>query len=281
MNDNHFDLRQAHPEVRRMKQLLDPAFKDSTGLLNGMRKHKVLRVKVSKEQVNRALCIMDALIRALEKRGAKFVKVEQSDQREIRIDEERIECLLIEETRRTERVTDDPNPLAWRLDRWQWHATGQLRFEIQEYTGKGGKQKWADSKRRTLEKQLGKIVEGLFACAKNLKQLAIERAERKRQWQEERRQQEAAAQKEMLELNRRKNLEEKAQQWARSINLDAFINACEKQMIDGSPAGIASDSWETKWLGWARAHAERLSPLRNGFLEDQKRAECATLAGTP
>ena len=81
------------------------------GLLDGMQRHKVLRVKVSKEQLNRALFVMDSLIRALEQRDAKFVKIEDSELLEIRIDGERIECLLIEETKRTMLAPMRPKPI--------------------------------------------------------------------------------------------------------------------------------------------------------------------------
>ena len=279
MNDNAIpakavlDLRQAHFTVRLMKKLLDPGYKDSTGLLNGMRKSKVLRVKVSKEQVGRALCFMDKLIKALEARGAKFVKVADSDAQEIRIDGERIESVLIEETRRIERADEDSAPNAWRFNRWEWRATGRLRFEIQEYTGKNGQKKWADSKSRSLEEQLGEIVETLFGCAKDLKQLEKERAEEQRRWNEEQRQREAAAQREALEQNRRKNLVEQSQQWVRSINLRSFIDVCEKQMLSNNAGQLSPDSWEVVWLAWARQHVVRLDPLQNGFLESQKRGE--------
>jgi hypothetical protein len=79
------DLRAAHLEVRRMKQRLVGGFTDASGLINSLRNHKVLRVKVSKSHVERALRITEAIVRALEGRGAKFVSVEGSDLREIRL----------------------------------------------------------------------------------------------------------------------------------------------------------------------------------------------------
>ncbi len=140
-----FDLRRAHPEVRKMEQILDansPYNRTTMGLLDGMRRHKVLRIKVSKEQLNHALFVMDLLIKALEQRGAKFVKVKDLELSEIRIDDERIECLLIEETKRTEKSNSQSA-----FDRWQWNPTGHLRFEIQTYTDSACQKKWSDSKK--------------------------------------------------------------------------------------------------------------------------------------
>jgi hypothetical protein len=152
-------LKHAHPEVRKIKQRLDTGWKDATGLLNGMRRHKVLRVKVSKSQIDRALRIMDALIKALELRGAKFVNVENSEIKELRVNDERIECVLIEETTRKERGSDDSDNPVRRFDRWEWQATGRLRFEIDQYTPTLGRKKWSDSNRHKLEDQLDEIVD--------------------------------------------------------------------------------------------------------------------------
>jgi hypothetical protein len=256
-----FDLRRAHPEVRKIKQLLNnnSQFYKPTDLLEGMRQHKVLRVKVSKGQLNRALCFMDALIKTLEQRGAKFVKVESSELSEIRIDDERIECLLIEETKRTEKIDSK-----WQFDKWQWNPTGNFRFEIQEYSGSACRKKWNDSKQHRLEQQINSIVEGLFVCAKDSKQLAIKWAEEHRKREEAERRRQEAARQEALELARRKNLEEQAQRWVQSINLSTYIDACEKQMTDTS-GQLQADSPETKWLAWAREHARRINPLANGF----------------
>jgi hypothetical protein len=261
-----FDLRRAHPEVRKMKQILDASspYRVTMGLLDGLQRHKVLRVKISKAQLNRALFIMDSLIRALEQRGAKFVKVENSELLEIRIDGERIECLLIEETKRTERPKNESDS-SWQFNKWQWNPTGRFRFEIQEYTDSAIQKKWADSNRQKLEDQFENIVEGLFVCAKDLKQLAIKRAEEHRRWEEEQQRREEIARREALELKRRKHLEEQAQQWVQSANLSAFVDACEKQILSAQAGQLAADSQETKWLAWAREHARRINPLANGF----------------
>lgn len=124
-------------------------------------------------------------------------------------------------------------------------------------------------------------MEGLLACATDLKQLAKKLDERQRQYQEMERQREAAAQKEALELNNRKKLENQAQQWVRCLHLGEFINACEKQMLHSRADGLPADSWEAQWLVWARAHAERLNPLCNGFLEKKKAEAYGIEESTP
>jgi hypothetical protein len=272
MNDNAeahkapFNLRRAHPEVGKLKQYLDSGWKDATGLLNGMRRHKVLRVKVSKSQIDRALQIMDALVKALEHRGAKFVTVEHSELKELRVDGERIECLLIEETVRKERDSDAP---AWRFNRWEWKATGRLRFEIQQYTPTVGQKKWADSKRHKLEDQIDEIVNRMFATAAALKIWEIEREQQRRQWEQEARLQAEAERRKARELEFRNNLERQSQLWVQAANLRAFIQACEEAMRgEGFSSG---DCWEARWLAWARKHSDRIDPLRNGYIEEQKR----------
>jgi hypothetical protein len=42
------------------------------------------------------------------------------------------------------------------------------------------------------------------------------------------------------------------------------------------PESQPQDVWRERWVTWARAHADRLDPMTNGYLESERRR----LAGT-
>ena len=259
------DVRKLHPEVRKMYEMLNSEFTDATGLQHGMWRHKVLRVKVSHDQLLRALAIMDTLVRKLESRGAKFVRIQDSDKQEMRIDGERIECVLIEETKRDQFVGGGISG----AKRCGFKSTGLFRFQVEQYTGKAGKRVWSDLKEKKLESQVDEIVEGLFKAAADLKEFHRQIEEQRRQWERERQLREEAERKKAVELNNRKLLEQQAEEWLRSKNLRAFIDACEHELHRLGTDG-RMELWAFRWLVWAKEHAHRIDPLQNGYLENEK-----------
>jgi len=112
----------------------------------------------------------------------------------------------------------------------------------------------------------------------------LAREERRQQWEagqkrkeEERRRQEAIRKREerkrRVEEVNRSRLENSAQAWFEARRLRRFIDACELVLTKNQPAS-PTPGWQQEWLGWARAHADRLDPVTNGFLE----AECRRVA---
>ncbi len=269
------DLRNAYPEVRKMQQHLTGGYADGSGLVNSLRRMRVLRVRVSEAQVGRALRIVDGMIKALEARGAKFVTVPESDMKEIRIDGEQIESVLIEETKRVRRETREDSPFA---REWELRATGRLRFDIGQYTPVGGQKSWIDGERHSLEDQLGEIVERLFEVAAELKKWqadreAADRREREAwaQAQEAKRQEEErrkeAERRARIEEENRNRLVTMARNWREARVVRRFIRVCEGVLATG-PAG---EPWQEEWLTWAKGHADRMDPMTNGYLEAERR----------
>jgi len=64
----------------------------------------------------------------------------------------------------------------------------------------------------------------------------------------------------------RKELEVQAQNWMKSRNLRTFLQACEGAMAERL-GSLPLDGAEAEWLRWAYSHADRLDPLKNGYIE--------------
>ena len=91
----------------------------------------------------------------------------------------------------------------------------------------------------------------------------------RRQWEQEARLREEAERRKAVELAFRNLLEQQAQQWVLAENLRAFIQECEEQMRSQG-ADLTAKTWKVNWLAWARQHLERINPLMNGFIDQQK-----------
>ena len=111
-------------------------------------------VWVSKESIHRALLIMDALIKALEKRGFPVsLKDHYQDNTSVEINGESISFGVVEASRQI------PNPKR-ETDRWENHndyiPTGKLTLRIKNYYH--GQKSISDGKTQQLEDCLNKFI---------------------------------------------------------------------------------------------------------------------------
>jgi hypothetical protein len=150
-------------------------------------------------------------------------------------------------------------------DRYAYTPSGELNFKISGAFFYGVKQNWTEKANKPIEEQLNEIMAAILTAAHMaLKTLQKDEEEKRlredaliRQQEEARRQEEEA---------RRKELEVQSQNWVKSRNLRAFLQACEGVLAKRSGT-LPPNSAEAEWLRWAYSHADRLDPLRNGYLE--------------
>lgn len=154
----HKELNVPHPLVAQMRNVFKEA---KLGRIFSVRdlwpSGRLFRVQVSTAQVTRTLCILDALVKALEKRGAKFEpKHDSRHLMELRKDGETVDFLLSEEMEKRERIAkdeDERRSIWWTKS--EYFSTGRLRFVIDGYAPAACKKKWADCSDYRLEEKVG------------------------------------------------------------------------------------------------------------------------------
>lgn len=261
-------LRNPHPLVSEAKVVLQAAGVDDYGMLW---QRSALDLRVSKKMVGRALRIMDALIKALEARGHKVEAPKEGWQRRACavILGEAIGIRLWERAIRSEReltAEEKRKPAQAIYDRYVYTPSGRLTFTLDAVWSYGVKKNWTETANEPLEEKLNEVVVGILTAAHVTRQNRQKHEEEERLRQEElfRRQEEERRRQE--EEARRKALEFQCELWVKSRNLRSFLQACES-LIAEHLGGIDPDSTEAMWLRWAYSHADRLDPLRNGYLE--------------
>jgi hypothetical protein len=263
-------LRNPHPLVRETKAKLERMRPNGYGIVNARLNSPTLDVRVSKPALHRALCIMDALIKALETRGYK-IKVAKHDYVHtwIMVGTEELDVYLIEKSDRSDRPLtkeEQKKPPSAIYDRWIFTPSGKLTFVIDEHWSEVAKKRWGDKPGMLLEDQLNEIVIGLITAAEGRRLLTLKRQEADHQRKEaERRRQEQARLRE-AEQARRIELEQQVTCWRRSQDLGAFVQVCENALTK-ERGEIVPESSEAEWLQWAYGYAEQLDPLHNGYLE--------------
>jgi hypothetical protein len=256
-------LHGAHPLVRHAREVLEKDKPDDYGMLCWSWNQRCLNVRVSKTSLHRALRIMDALLKALEKRGhSAEVSKDGPMATHILIGAEKVKVRLAEKANRSEReltADEKKRPAHTISNRWLYGPSGRLTFEINEYCD-GLQKKWTDKAKKPLEEQLNDVLAGLILAGEALRLRRIEREE------EQRRQRELERLR-MEDQERRYYLDQHLKAWSESERLREFLSACEASLV-GRKGELATDSPEAKWLRWAHRYADRIDPLKNGTFEE-------------
>ena len=240
--------RHAHPLITEAMQALENRRTDTYGIVRcPFGKH--LDIRVSPEQLPRALRIFDTVLQAVLKSGQEIVK--QDGKPHLRINGEHLRIRLEE---KSTRIPSNGH-------RWNYKPSGRLQLTIMEICR--GQSIWRDGKSNKLEEQLNEFLWALYPAAERQKEARLRRE--KHEW--ERQQLERVRQEEekrRLEIEQKRKeeefqlriLENEAERWMQSWNLRNFINAVEAQIGD-----VAAESREAQFLRWAREHADRIDPL--------------------
>lgn len=223
--------------------------------------HKFLRVRTSATQLERALILMDTLIKQFEDKGYKVRVSEQNAETELVLKEGVVTFRLDERTKQTVPPPPPPRPPGRRGEHYHepWRpayilvGTGEFTLEFGKYQIRNCPNTWKDRANRTLEAQLHEVMAVLPSWEAELLADRLEREERKAKEQEaEKRRVAAARAQEMLRLQRVK-LVNHLRTWEHAERLRRFITAFE-QKGDQSPEALA-------WLEWANLQVQALDPL--------------------
>ena len=255
-------LRNPHALIRKTKEALKKARPSQYGMLNTWA-DGTLNVSVGPDSVDRALRIMNAIVKFMESQYLEVVsnKIDRRKITLINLFDETVSFGIKDRSRRYEREPSEKNHI-W--GKWYFVPQGQLTLFIDEGYGSGYKTNWSDAKKRKVEDLVSEFVVELVVTAdakRRRRQNQLERAIR--QENERRRIAEINHQIE-VESNRLKVLEQLAAQWTKSRHLKEFISAAECKAANRELA-LADQRQFELWLWWAKKHADRLDPLSRGL----------------
>ena len=223
-----------------------------------------LNIRVAKNSADRALLIMDTVLKALTNAGYSFSYDNFSQSTGVLIEGEVILFRLHEHVKRVPHIKTaaeiaEEKKYSWRVAPIYDHVpTGDLTLSIDYYPYLPRKN-WADGKNHKVEEYLAEFIAGLKLAAAHAK---IE-TERKRQ--EEARRREAAerqrifAQRRDAELERFTALEKRAADWQRAQVLRGYIDALAASLPSDSAETAVAD--QRAYIAWAREKIDWLNPL--------------------
>ena len=266
-------LSDPHELVERTRKSMAGTEPDDCGLVRPKAK-RCLNVAVSPALLDRAMLILDAVTKALDKRGIRISCNEVSEGAErVTVLGESLVFALEELTERRERKLTKEGREDVRLwgygrdcPRYEYVPAGRLSIHI-ACGPVGVRHRWSDSGRQKLETLLNAFSRGLIHNAEGLKLARVEAEKRRREFEklqqarwEEAERQRIAEQRRREEQARLEELERLATNWRRSDQIRLFANAVERAAGDRGE-DCAPGSNLASWLSWARSKADELDPI--------------------
>jgi hypothetical protein len=259
-------LARPHPRIRATRDALKGATPDKYSLVapfvprGETSRIPLLDVSVNRASVPRALCIADALLKALAARG--FV----SRDLQVSVLGQTIGFGIREAVKQishvpTPKELEEQRRWSWsRSPRWDHEPTGRLILKIDEFTRARLRKTWSDRDGNRLEDILNEVIAAmvLVADAKRSDERERRREEEERR-EAERRRYELERQRREEEA-RRQELDSQVECWVKSQKLRAFLDAAERTAVQQGHSP-APDSEFKRWLDWGRGYAEQLDPL--------------------
>jgi hypothetical protein len=218
---------------------------------------------VSREQMARALRIMNALFLALEERGHSISwPKEEEAALTLGVDGETVRFCVLEITESLQHVltpTEQKHP--WRAPKWDYKLTGKLRFRMDNLPYSAGvRGTWSDGKCQRLEKCIGDFIVGLRIAAAAIRKNRQEIEERERRWEEERKQQEEQRRRAAEHKRKAEFVTELMRNWEEAQKVRTFAKA----LAESSSKLELSDEQKSdiqQVVHWTTEYAELIDPL--------------------
>ena len=252
-------LRNPHQLVVKTKTLAKDCQRDLDGRVYA-RPRGGLDAVVGPDSLGRALRILDAILKYLERCGHKVgVDKDRPFSTYVDFGNSRVSFQLREGVIRTKRLATEKDPYPYPA--FDSQPNGIITLEIKEYLD-GERKVWRDGKRHPLEDQVGTFVVGLGRAAACLKAQHERFLNAEREREAERIRQAEIEARRREEQRRVDELMEQLSSWQKSEALRSFVAATRAAAVkrDGT---VNEGSEVDSWTKWALLIAERLDPLRD------------------
>lgn len=217
-------------------------YRDGDLLFSGI---GALDIRVSVAQVDRALRLMDTLVKVMQQRGHHFEGTDRES------------YLMIWKSRYTlslrEGTTIIPDKDSWR--RPTFIPTGVFTIQFDHW----GKMTMKDGQ-KTIEQQLAKIIARVEIKALEERRWREENERQQAIREEKERQQTLAEERKKNELESFRTVIKDAQRWKVTEMVRAYIGAVENEATDNNGRTLEL----LAWLGWVKKKTDWFDPLVNG-----------------
>lgn len=258
-------LDKPHPLVAKAKAILSKQKEGEKGIV-AVPRLSSLDIKVSPKSLERALRIMDTIIKELESRKYKVAlrEVDGKYSTAVTVEGEELPFGIDEKTTRTKRLlTKEELKNGWLRSlsdyTYEFKPTGLFALKIRNAEHYNTRKLWSDSTSHKLETLVGSFLIGLMNASIAIKRRGIESEIKAKKEAEFEKNRYEALKKINEEEARIKKLEDNAESWQKSQLIRSYVAAVKEKAISDEAFGKSNDVGV--WSIWALQYADRLDPL--------------------
>ena len=263
-------LHAPHPLITAARKGFTGSKPDTYGLLspNLVDGKRCLNINVSKGAIDRALRLLNALLKRLDKLGMKASYTDETYVKSLDLTMAgvRFDIRVREKTKRQPHVITE----AEQREKARWQYT---RIPSYDYVGTGlfeltltgsrrhymTRRPWTDSTDHRIEDDLTDIAVAVLELADEAKVARAEQERHEREERERAHRRYELQQQRQEEKNRIDGLIAEAKSWRKATLIREYLSAVRESAA--AKGGIAAGSELDSWLSWAAAQADRIDPL--------------------
>ncbi|MBT4035223.1 MAG: hypothetical protein HOB84_03590 [Candidatus Marinimicrobia bacterium] len=246
-------LRNSHPLVQASKAKLSNPNTDRYKRCYPGR--GALNISVSKNSIHRALLIMDALIKALSKRGYETrITGEYDSVTVVSVDGEEFNFRIQESSKEIPANNlDDEDRLYSYGNMYDYIPTGKFTLQITNFYH--GDKAVKDTKTKRLEEKLNSFILMLIKASEYEKNWRIERELERREDEARRMQEREIRNKREQEQQMVKELFDNAADWQKCVHVRDYIAAVQSHTLENSGEDMKS------WIKWANQEVDKVESV--------------------
>lgn len=271
-------LESPHPLIVKSRPILERA---GCNIEPTLREKVCLDVGVSAGSLDRALRIMDALLKTFESRGHTIELNEpvapdgfpfawgvwkgKHCETGVRIGKDLVLFSLSEGCDQVE-VAPPPTPKRRRSayepsaePKYEERPTGVLTLSINSRVPAHSRRRWTDSRKRTIESSLNDFLAGVTVAAEYVRSEREEYERRRREQEERVRREEARRLAAARRQRRATRLHGEVERWRLSRDIRAYVSAA-RSTASGLGSKLDTARLERR-LAWAEAYADQIDPM--------------------
>lgn len=268
-------LADPHPLIEATRRHMKSKTPESDHIVRGA-SEQTLDVNVSRQALNRTLCIMDSLLKHWEQLGGtvriRRARADSQPETLLSLKEDGVEVAVNE---RLQRIRKRQIKTFLGSTRWEYTScpSGKLEFVVSSAYGSGVRSTWADGERQRLEDILGSVIQGLLDHIEHNRGERLDRECRERQkaramelrtWRKKAHEDEEGRRKRLMSLLEHRRT---------AIHIRELV-ALARRAVDGGGLSVLPDVADATWQEWALWYADRLDPFARA-------GECPIQDGPP
>jgi hypothetical protein len=247
-----------------------------------------VEVTVSAQQADRAVRILDALLRALAVAGVETKSATDGTRKWIVHEVQGVQFRLrVREVTRREKCISTPEELAQArvsssttIPMWDYRPTGLFSLTMCDNRWASVRQTWTEAKKSRFEHRIADLAHGILSVVdRDLSSRNADFNERRRKVleMEERRKADAAKRAEDVQVE---DLFQEAKRWEDSRRVRRYLRVARKTMLE-IHGQIVPGSQMDRWFVWANEMARQMDPLTKAQRPAATTTPSATSSAVP